>query len=299
MRPAPTAVQELLASRDPFVYADCYTFEFADGSTGYFTNAQIPITAIPLTGGVAVTWLAGSVKVSGARMKLSVGVSVDEQDLQIDSSPGQLLNGVPWPVAAMWGFFDGCILRRDRFFAPDWSTMGSGGLGGSPMFLGRISTLDAIGRQTIKGKVKSFLVLADILMPKELQQPGCNNTLYDPNCALLQSDFTFAGTCGAGSNANIINWSSASANFTRGMIQIATGANAGQQRTIKQASSSQLFLAYPLQFQPGVGDAFEASWGCDKTTTTCGSGRFNNVDPSTGVIRHRGFPTVPPPIMGT
>ena len=291
MRPAPAGVQALLASRTPFVFADCFTFLFAGGGAAYVTNAQMAITHAPLTGGAPVTWQANSVQVSGARIKMAVGVNVDEQDIQIDVTPGQLLNGMPWPQAALWGALDGCVLRRDRFFAPDWSTMATGGLGGAPMFMGRISTCDAIGRQTIKAKVKSYLVLADIPMPKDLQQPGCNNTLYDAACGLTQSAFTHSGTCGAGSNAGIINWSASSSNFTRGMIAFASGPNAGVQRTIKQATTSQLFLSYPLQFQPGAGDAFEASWGCDKTMATC-SGTFGNLS------NHRGFPFVPPPIMG-
>lgn len=290
MRPAPTAVANLLqAARPgisgpgvPYVSVDCFTFEFVFGSLkAYYNNAQHNITVLPIDGTLtAVTFLANSVKVSGARMKLQVGVTVGSQDLQIDTAPGQLLNGVPWPQAARNGFFDGCIVRRDKFFAQAWGN-GPGGttlwLGGVPMFLGRVSTIDEIGRQSLKLKVKSLLVLADIQMPQELQQPGCRNTLYDPQCGVVQATFTTSGVCGAGSNADIINWASASAQYTNGVIQMVTGANAGVQRSIKQGTGSQLILRYPLEFQPGVGDAFEASFGCDHTAATCDSVFSNNL----------------------
>lgn len=290
MRPAPPAVKALLdAARPgpngpgvPHVSADCFTFQFVFGALkAYYTNAQQSLTVLPIDGTIpAVTFLANSVKVSGARLKLKIGVSVDEQDLRIDTTPDQLLDGVPWPQAARYGFFDGCIIRRDRFFAQDWNN-GPGGqtnwVGGVPFFLGRMGTANSIGRQSIQMKVKSLLVLGDIQMPQELQQPGCRNNLYDANCGVVQASFTTAGVCGAGSNASIINWSGASAQYTAGIIQMVTGANAGVQRTIRQGTGSQLILRNPLQFEPGAGDAFEAAFGCDKTATTCDAVFANNL----------------------
>jgi hypothetical protein len=307
MRPAPTAVQDLLqAARPgingpgvPYVSIDCFTFQFVfDNQKAYYNNGQSNITVLPIDGTLtAVTFLANSVKVSGAKMKLKVGVSVDEQEITIDSYEDQQLNGTSWPVAAKWGFFDGAILRRDRFFAQAWGNGPAGStlwLGGVPMFLGRISTV-TIGRQSIKAKVKSFLVLGDIQMPKEFQGPSCKNALYDANCTVSKPSFTATGTVGAGSNAGIINWSSAASGYTFGEIAMVTGANAGVTRAIKQGTPSQLILRYPFQFEPGVGDTFEASFGCDKTATMCDGTFTNNL---LGGRNFRAMRFTPPPETG-
>jgi hypothetical protein len=268
MRPANSAVTALLAdviaNHTPYVYADCFTFEFVFGGLkAYYTNAQQDIVTIPIDGTlIAQRFLSNSVQVHGARMKLEVGATVDEQDIEIDCPASEMLDGVPWPAAALAGFFDGCIVRRDRFFSTDWASMyNDGPLGGVPMFLGRISTFDAIGRQSLKAKVKSYLVLADVQMPRELQGPSCKNALYDAQCTVNKASFTSIGAAGAGTNASIINWTSATTQYAGGGIQFATGPNAGATRSIKNASSSQLFLAFPFEFQPGVGDTFEAWFG--------------------------------------
>lgn len=297
MRPAPTAVQDLLKTRQ-FIFADCFTFELADGTVLRFTSAQTDVITIPVDGSLVVqTYTSRSVKCSGLKMKLQVGVSVDEQDLNISYKPTDMLYGVPWGAAVALGFLDGAIIRRDRFFAPAWAArpgLQPAWAGGTPMFMGRVSTIDEIGRQDIKMKVKSYLVLANINMPKELQQPSCRNILFDARCKLSASGFLVNGAVGAGSTEAVVNWSGAAANFSLGTISMENGNAVGQSRTIKLATGSQLILNSPFSFEIATGDLFAAFPGCDKTTgVTSPSGQ--SCTDYANLANHTGFPYVPPP----
>lgn len=292
MRPAPPQpgytdadVTALIASRN-FVFADCFTVELINGDKWYYTAAQRDVNVIPVDGSsVAVIFKADGPRLSGLKMHMEIGVNVDEQDLQISYTENDSFYGMVWGAAVASGILDGAIIRRDRFFAQSWFTPW---VGGAPMFMGRVANIDAIERQDIKVKVKSYLVLANINMPKEVMQPACRNTLFDSRCTLNKAAFGVAGTVGASSNNSIIRWSGAVSTFTLGTISMVAGPAAGLSRSIKQATGTELILSYPFNFEPGLGDAFIAYPGCDKTLTTCTT-QYSNV------ANHTGFPYVPPP----
>lgn len=287
MRPAPSPVIDMLASRRTLVYADCYTFELIDGTKLYFTSAQQDVYTIPIDGTIiAQRWLANKIRVSGLRMRVENKPTIDEQELQIDYQATDLIDDLTWGAAAAGGELDGAVVRRDRFFAEDWF---SPWLGGAPLFVGRVGQITEIGRTTIKMKVKSYLVLADINMPRELTQPSCRNTVYDPRCKLVKATFGVSGAVGAGSGNSVINWAGALTSFSLGTITMTSGPSVDYSRTIKQATGSQLILTDPLPFEPGVGDTFLAYPGCDRTVATCSGSLFNNLP------NHNGFPFVPPP----
>ena len=277
-----------LIATGQFIYADCFTLDLINGDKWRYTSAQRDVgPVIPLDGVLAELYVADDVRVSGLKMKLQIGVDVDEQDLQISYTSNNLIYGQPWGAAVSGGMLDGAIIRRDRFFAADWF---SPWIGAAPMFLGRVSNIDQIGRQDIKVKVKSYLVLANIAMPKEIMQPACRNTLYDARCSLVKSSFAVSGAVGAGSDNMTIHWSGAASQFALGTIEMATGPSAGQSATIRSVNPGvSLTLSYPLPFEPGTGDVFEVFPGCDKTLTTCNGSLFNNQ------ANHTGFPYVPPP----
>jgi uncharacterized phage protein (TIGR02218 family) len=71
-------------------------------------------------------------------------------------------------------------------------------------------------------------------------------------------------------------------------VTFESGANVGVSRTVRQSTTSGLYLARPLDYVPTAGDSFVVYKGCDKSMTTCQS-RFNNL------ANFRGFPFVPPP----
>lgn len=279
-------VLALFTSKKPFVYADCFTFELLDGTKLYYTAAQQDLDVIPLDGTlIARLFKAGDIKVSGLKMKLEIGVSVDEQTLNIAyNAQSPLINGMKWGAAVASGLLDGAIIRRDRFFAQSFFTPW---IGGAPMFLGRVSTIDQIGRQDIQIKVKSYLVLGDINMPREVTQPSCRNTLFDSRCKLIKSGFAVAGSVGSISDTTI-HWTGATADLALGTIEMESGPSAGQTRTIKSVVPGvSLTVMYPFLFEPAPGDIFSAFPGCDKSIARCTA--LSNL------VNHTGFPFVPPP----
>lgn len=282
-----------LIATGQFIYADCFTLILNNGDKWYYSSVQGGVNVFPLDGTItSVLFVADDVRLSGLKMRLQIGVDVDEQDLQISYTKNNLIYGQVWGAAVSGGMLDGAVVRRDRFFAPNWNPGGQPAwVGGVPMFVGRVANIDQIGRQDIHVKVKSYLVLGDISMPQEIMQPACRNTLFDARCTLLKASFAVTGAVGAGSNNITINWTGALAKFALGTISVVSGPSAGLSATIKSAVIGvSLTLSYPLPFEPGTGDVFEAFPGCDKTLTNCTS--LGN-DP---VANHTGFPYTPPPM---
>lgn len=290
MRPANSDVHDLvnaaIQSGIGFVYAECYTFILVNGDRFYYTAAQQSFRTDSLIDGASVEFVANELLMSGLKAQMSIGVNVDEQDLSIFAHPTDLIYGIPFVQAVQLGILDGAIIRRDRYFRQDWF---SPVVGAVPMFLGRVSSIDEIGRQKITMKVKSYLVLLDIDMPKELMQPSCLNTLYDPlTCKVDKDLFAVHDVVGASPSRMIIPWTGALTTFSQGFILMDNGPSVGETRTIKQATGTALVLSYPLSDVPNAGDMFTAYPGCPKLTTTCGP-FFSNL------ANFRGFPFVPPP----
>ena len=276
-------VHNLLGSRQ-FAMADCYTITPRYGSALRLTTAGIDVTVTPIPSGSAVTYSSPSdVRVDGLRLRMSLGTEVDEQDMRIHYNNSALLAGLPFSMALRLGRLDGATISRDRFFAysmnpPSW-------VGGTPLFRGRLSSVDSISRSYADVKVKSDLVLLNTLAPRDLYQPGCVHSLYDPGCGLNKNDWDVTGTVQSGSTSQVINWSSSAENLTLGMIYIDDPQGTTLVRTIRKATTSQLFLAYPLDFVPSVGLTFSAFQGCNRTYARCGD--FSNQS------RFKGFPFVP------
>lgn len=258
----------ILSSRQ-FAFADCYTISPRYGDPIRITTAGLKVSVVPLGGSTAVDFLSpANLQISGLRLKVGVGTEVDEQDMQINYDQTAQAWGVPWGKALRLGRLDGATISRDRFFCKSWR---SPWVGGIPLFRGRVSSIDSISRAGANVKVKSDLVLLNTNMPRDLYQPGCVHTLYDPGCGLNKESFKQTGTVGAGSTSQIINWSGSSTSLSLGMIYIDTPeGGVTLVRTIRQASSTQLTLAYPLDFVPATGVSFEAYPGCSRTYERCG-----------------------------
>jgi hypothetical protein len=277
---------DLLASRQ-FIYADCYTIIPKTGDPQRYTSAQRDVSVIPLDDAQRRTYAAGKVLIDGLLIKTSVGVEVDEQEITLDySDQPDYQNHMTWAQALLRGRLDGAHLRRDRFFASSW---GSPWVAGVPMFLGLVSSLTAVGRQSATVSVKSDLVLLDVQMPRDLFEPNCKNTWGDDACGLDQSDFATAGTIGASPTRSIIPWSGSSTDFTLGKIHISSGDSVTRVRTISRADASYLYLSYPLDFDPVEGNNFTAYPNCRRLKDNCIT---YHGDPDWRT-RFKGFPFVP------
>ena len=174
----------------PFSMANCYTLTLASGAVECFTDWDQNI----VWGGA--TFIANSVLIQGLKLKVSLGLEVDRQQLTIAAWPGATIGGAPWLPAIRDGAFDGAWIQRDRVFM---SPALSGGIDGVTMFKGRVSTVDRVGRTSAQITVASPLVVLDFDMPRNSYSPTCLHTLYNSGCGLNALLFQFNGDVGAGS----------------------------------------------------------------------------------------------------
>ena len=303
MKSAPAALIAALQSSRELAFADCFTLVLADGTTARYTNAQYPVS-VPQSGVPALVFAAGDILIDGLKLKQTVGVDIDEQQVDIAFKPTSTIAGLPWPVAVREGRFDGATFDRARVvmtasggFAAKPTESGAFAPGGMApianalvtMFQGEVATIDNIGRLTCRMTVKSMLNKLAIDMPRDIWQPSCLNTLYDGLCGLSKSANSASGTVGTAPTLTFIPWSgSAEGIYDQGTVTFEGGANVGVSRTVRQSTLAGLYLQRPLDTLPAAGDGFVVYKGCDKTTATC-AGRFNNL------ANFRGFPFVPPP----
>lgn len=282
-------LKTLLATRQ-FVYAECYTIYCKDQQTWRYTTAQQDVNiSIPVDGSmVPATFTSRQVQVSGLKSETGVGVEVDEQTLNMAFPPDlDYLGSMPYSQAIRWGRFDGATIRRDRYFASDWGSVSAPPqwVGGVPMFVGRMSSVDKLSRSSASMKVKSDLVLLSTQMPRKLMQATCLHTLFDPGCGLIKSAFMTPGVVAAGSTADTIVWAGADPTYSLGTLEIEDVNATTLVRTIDSTGAGVLYLSAPLEFAPLAGAHFNIYPGCARTYARCGF--FGNTD------RYQGFPFVP------
>lgn len=280
---------EVIAAMDSgqFVFADCYTITPKVGDPLRYTAVQEDVSVVPLDGAIRVTYEARKVLIQGLLVKTSVGIEVDQQQVQLDYSADLVYQSyLSWPQALLTGRLDGATIRRDRFIATSFKDPW---LGGMPMFLGLVSSLSMVGRQTATVNVKSDLVVLDVQMPQDLFEPNCQNTWGDSECGVVQAAFAVSATVGASPTRSIIPWSGATADYALGKIHYAAGDAVTRVRTISRVAGGNLYLAYPLDFDPVAGDTFIAYPNCRRQKDNCVT---YHGDP-TWKTRFKGFPFVP------
>ena len=288
----------LLASRN-LAYAEAFTLRLVSGTRLFYTTAQASFAAPACDGSGLTQYVAGDVGVSGVLLKCSSGesdssdptthIEVDQQQVtftpNLDPAAPSVVDGVPFLQAIARGQLDGAVIQRDRWF---FNTVGGPPVGGAPMFYGFTASIDKLSRTQAVLKVKSDLVLLNIQMPRNLYQPNCIYTIYDAGCGVNQASYANHASVGASPTQTFIPWAGATSQFTGGVVTFESGPNVNLTRTIKQASTSGLSLAYPLPYPPTAGDNFVAYPGCDRQFAG-GCAFFNNQP------RYRGHPFTPTP----
>lgn len=133
-----------------------------------------------------------------ARIQSSTGVEVDS--IYIDITPGSATwFGAPIQQAIRYGLLDGAEIILDRYFMP---TYGDTRAGPVRKFVGRVA-MATFGRSVVTLTCNSHKELLDIMMPQRLFQPGCTNTLGDPNCTVNLPSLAVAMTVSSASISNI------------------------------------------------------------------------------------------------
>ena len=131
-----------------------------------------------------------------SHVRQSVGLSVDDLTIDLLSSPLVQVNGVLMQSALRTGAFDGATVLVQRLIQ---KTPGDTSLGTYTVFLGTVGDIQNIGEASCKMSVNALTEILSNDMPRNLVQPGCRNTLFDPGCTLVKSSFTVSGTVAAGS----------------------------------------------------------------------------------------------------
>lgn len=258
---------DLLATRR-FVFVDCYTIENKDGQTlRSSTGQKTALISNPVSGeGSETAYPVNGVKIGGLTLNIGIGADVDEQNLQIDYSDTQNYLGQPFGSALLIGRFDGAMVRRDRYFAPEWGTPWVGGV---PLFVGRSSSPDKVGRSSANLRIKSETVLLDLPMPKNVYSTQCQHIVFDPGCTLEKALFAVAGVVGIGATSTVLPWTGGTSSFTGGTVQVEDGLGVVYVRTIREYSDGALRLYEPLPGPPEVGTNFVAFPGCNRTRDRC------------------------------
>ena len=145
-------------------------------------------------------------------------------------------------------------------------------------------------------KVEVRSVIDQLMQPQgRLFQAHCSADLGDERCGLALSgpSFRLEGVVRATDGRSTLNLDAggfAADHFSRGVLQVLDGANAGMRVDIKThdvvSGQAQISLWQSFASPLNVGDRVVAVVGCDKTAGTCQT-RFGNI------ANFRGFPRMP------
>lgn len=286
--PSSGALAAFLQSTAQAVPIDLYTITLKSGTVLRYSGSDVAVT-------VNGNYYGLGPALKRTRTKQSVGISVDTMNIELYADSSVQVGGMGIIPHIALGYWDGGRLQLDHGF---WDQQ-LNPKGVVPAFAGNIGQV-----QTQRGiafiEVRSMAEMLDIMVPGDLYQPGCKNTLFDAYCGKVKSAYSFSGavssSVSASNNSFISNMGGGAGYYVTGVLTFNGGINSGVSRTIKAAWNVGPNIAFefisPFPGAIQVGDAFTASFGCDKSMATC-AGVFNNL------ANFRGEPFIPAPEMVT
>lgn len=269
---------------------DLWTITLQGGTVLRYSGGDAPITVN------GVTWALGP-GLQRSRVKQTIGVAVDTLTATLVADETVTVSGTPILQALAKGAFAGATIALERAFV---DVDGHQCRGTVPVFYGRVGGIKA-GRSGATIEVRSHAELLDVMIPGDVYQPGCRNTVFDAQCGLASAAFTVAGATSAAGDATrraITSTSGAVISKTSGwadlgVLTFTSGLNAGQSRTVRAhtlaGGTATITAVYPFPFAIGAGDAFTLRAGCNKAKDGDCTGKFANV------VHFRGEPYVPAP----
>lgn len=254
----------ILASKQ-FVMAECFTIIPSQGAVVRLTDQQEDVSIVGWNDVNRYSYLSKQAVITGLKSHASLGANVDDQDIQISYSSDALFqNWKSWPESLLYGRLDGTTITRDLAFAASYDTPW---VGVTRMFSGGDPELDSVGATTAKLKINSGLSRLGIQMPRLLYGMKCRNVFGDAKCGINLPALGVLGTVGGGATRDTIPWASSSGAYAFGKLHISNADSVTRVRTILKADGSNLYLKYPLDFDPAPGLQFTAFPGCSHLST--------------------------------
>ncbi len=284
MRTASAALISFLDANAVYEAAWCYTITLLSGTVYRWTSADIALAyggntfATPTDNGTSVPI------VQRGAIRHARGLEVQTLDLTLVSGQTVQVGGIPLPLFAHNGGFDGARVLVE------WVPQGPNGwgdtsLGSVVIFEGAVATVDPETTQVIL-HVKSDLEKLTWPMPRNLFQPGCLNAFGDTGCGLTPPVSSSSANAGATTTSIPSSLAQAAGYFAQGILTMTSGAASGARRTVSAFSGGTLTLSTPLPVAPAAGDAFTVTPGCARTWAACGV--WANQ------AHYRGQPWIPP-----
>jgi len=287
------ALAALLNSGAPLNKADLYTLTLAGGTVLRWSGHDTALTANSLT------WSLGP-GIRRSRLRFRAGVSVDTLTLQLTDNLATTIAGVPLVKYIASGGLYGARLQLHRAF---WGIGQTSPVGYIEWFEGRMADVPQVNRYEAQLLFKSDLELLDVMVPREVYQGPCLNTVYDPRCGASKATFTQTGNASGAGSADRTTFNhgfgSAPGNTAGyhdlGVVTFTSGPNTGISRTVKKHTGTQVIVTPPWPFQVANGNAFSIRPGCNKSQTDA-NGCLKFFGTAAVVAVHfRGFPYIPAP----
>jgi uncharacterized phage protein (TIGR02218 family) len=266
---------------------DLYTFTLQGGQVLRYTSGDV---AIPVNGN---TFAIGPILKRG-RIKRSVGITVDTLQVQLSAAATVQVNGVPIIQWITQRGLANARLTLERLYAPAFGAP----TGTLIKFTGRVAEVSG-GRHEKTLTIKSDTELLDTMVPRDVYQAGCKNTLYDAACGVNRASFTTSSAATGASDATRTSFPQSGLGhpagyFDLGVVKFTSGANAGVARTVKQHTSGAIIVVLPWPAAIAGGDTYTIVPGCNKSPTDAnGCPKFYSS--ANIILRFRGEPWIPAP----
>lgn len=273
------ALDAWLATADEAMRFDLLTLTTRTGLVARWTNADITLTTPDGRSFSPAVY-------ERDRLKWNADLQVDEMLLEIFVDSVDTFGGVPLlPFASRGGLDGASVVLEWAYFDTARNLRGY-----DTRFEGSTGPADT-GLGKIEVSARSLVAGLQRLVPAEIFQPGCRNTIYDARCKLSPAALSVGGTVtaqiGTGLSAFNSNLAAAGGAFDLGAVKFTSGVLAGEQRTVKAYAGGVVSVLLPWPAKPAVGDAFLIRPGCDGTRARCAS--FGNLS------RRRAESNIPAP----
>lgn len=290
MKNIPITLLDYLLSPDveSTFYSDLITVELPSGLVMYITDGQLNITYL---GNIYSATRWGGWECKTTDCELGALSSTATVDIVADDNILMPNWNIPLLQAIQEGLFDGSVVTIITTYGLSY---GETDFGTVIRYSGQWTDSQKTGRTSATVTLKPYTFTLNQQMPREVLQPGCRWTLYDPNtCTVNKASFTYTGSAGPGTNNVIVVPSSSITTPTgitleQGVITFTSGRNTGLSMSIQSWDGMNIRLSKPFLFPVALGDTFSVVAGCAHTQAACFSFLGNNA-----YIHYGGTPYIP------